>query len=120
MQHTKIFQYATCFCACLPWLVVIAWGGLAAHVRLGLGHWPAPLWDQYTTVLFQWHGVLVIVLWAALLLTFPLALFLLLRRTTWEAASRRTMALVYLMGAWFLVALGLCLAKTSFWAWWSD
>jgi hypothetical protein len=120
MSATTILKRIAWFCACLPWLVVIAWGGLAAHVRLGLGHWPAPMVEQYTTVPYQWHEVLVMVLFVALLLTFPLAPFLLLRRTTWEASSRRTMALVYLTGAWLLVALGIGLERTSFWAWWID
>jgi hypothetical protein len=120
VQLSKIFQHAAWLCACLPWLVVIAWGGLAAHVCLGLGHWPTPMVEQYATTLYQWHEGLVIVLLAALVLTLPMAPFVLLRRSTWEASSRRTKALVYLLGTWSVIALGIGLERTSLWAWWMD
>jgi hypothetical protein len=29
--------------------------GLALHVRVGLGHWPRPMWEDYQTLGFQTH-----------------------------------------------------------------
>jgi hypothetical protein len=35
--------------------------GFALHVRLGLGHWPKPMWENYTTPLTDAHMMVFVV-----------------------------------------------------------
>lgn len=48
-------QLPTWLCVVTPWLLLLIGLSLAAHVRLGLGHWPKPMTEDYSTTAFQAH-----------------------------------------------------------------
>src|SRR5262245_24147682 len=45
----------TWLCVMTPWVLIVVGLSLALHVRLGLGHWPNPVVEHYTTPAFQTH-----------------------------------------------------------------
>jgi hypothetical protein len=49
-------------------LLLLAVVSAAAHVRLGLGHWPKPMWEDYTTPAFKLH--MFACLWLGMFSTF--------------------------------------------------
>ena len=104
----------------LPWTTALAWGGLALHVRLGLGHWPHPMWEQYSTPLARWLDLVSVWLLMGTGLSAFLATGALFQRVCWTEPHYRRKALVYLAGLAALVAVYVALGNTSFIEWWID
>jgi hypothetical protein len=42
-------------CVVTPWLLLSVGLSLAVHVKIGLGHWPEPMTEEYSTTAFQGH-----------------------------------------------------------------
>jgi len=61
-------QLPTWLCVITPWVLLVVGFSLAVHVRLGLGHWPNPVVEDYATSAFKGHFL-------ALRITFGLALY---------------------------------------------
>ena len=50
-------------CACFPAINLALFLLLALHARRGLGHWPEPMVESYSTPLFDAHDMLVAYMW---------------------------------------------------------
>jgi len=66
----KARRVTTWACALSPPAALLVFASLGLHVRLGLGHWPKPMWEDYTTAAYRAHelvfvGVCVFVIYAA-------------------------------------------------------
>ena len=48
----------TWFPVITPTLLLLAFLTLAAHVRIVLGHWPKPMWEVYSTFIYEIHQYL--------------------------------------------------------------
>lgn len=46
-----------------PVLLLIVFIALAVHVRLGLGHWPTPMFESYHTPAFRAHEQVLVWVW---------------------------------------------------------
>lgn len=94
---------------------------LGMHVRLGLGHWPQPMVDKYTTAAFSFHTQAVIGL--ALFTMYgagPLWLLLLcFRRVRASARLHLLQAGIYLVG-WGLVVGYMAWDPRRFVQWYLD
>lgn len=94
---------------------------MAGHVRLGLGHWPKPMWEDYQTTLFRvhWHA-LVALAFFTVYAAIPLWLLLLCpRRFRISLRAHVIQFAAYGLG-WMLVFLVLKYDPTTFTAWFLD
>jgi hypothetical protein len=94
---------------------------MAAHVRLGLGHWPKPMTESYRSAAFTVHETaLFIVGLFALYGAVPLYLSLLLfRRHRVTPQFHLKQAAVYILG-WILIVLLAKADPTTFTEWLLD
>ena len=94
---------------------------LGIHIRLGLGHWPVPMIEDYRSPAFLVHEVVLLVwLYCALFGAMPLWLLCLLIRPL--QPSRRvavTQLLTFGVG-WLLIAAVLIFDPTTLSAWFLD
>ena len=89
-----------------PIVLLLVFVTLAAHVRIGLGHWPKPMWEDYSTPAYTAHllvfvGVALFTVYAAI------PLWLLAICLPWFRISLKThlaQAGTYAAG-WGLIAL---------------
>jgi hypothetical protein len=102
-------------------LLLLALVSLAVHIRIGLGHWPVPLRDDFTSRAYEahqrataWVGVTTIFaagpIWALLLCFRALRIS---PKTHWLQAG------IYLAG-WGLIALYVFWDPLRFWEWLAD
>lgn len=100
-------------------LIVIS---LAVHVRLGLGHWPTPIYESYRTSAFVLHmTILERVAYFSLYFAGPLWLLSLLVvpfDPPWRGILLSQLAVTIL--GWLLVVGFLALDPTTFSAWLMD
>jgi len=69
----KARRVITWACALSPAALLLVFLTLALHVRLGLGHWPASIAENYATAAYDAHiYVFVGLVWFALLAAGPL------------------------------------------------
>lgn len=94
---------------------------LAVHVRLGLGHWPKPMWEDYRTVGFEMHqGVLIGVALFALYVAGPLwAVFVCIPRLRQSWGTHWRQLAVYALG-WCCVLAFIALDPYHIVTWWRD
>ena len=94
---------------------------LAAHVRLGLGHWPRPMWEDYRTPAFDLHWQLLIgVALFAVYGAIPLwILCVAWRRLRTSRHAHIAQAAAYVIG-WGLVAGFIALDPFQFVSWFAD
>lgn len=104
----------------LPWTAASVLGAFALNVRLGLGHWPHPMWEQYSTPLSLWLDQLTLWLLMVTGLSAFLATGALFQRVCWTEPHYRRKALTYLAGLAALVTVAVALGNTSFFEWWID
>lgn len=105
----------------LPWTAVFSAVSYAAHVRLGLGHWPHPMWEQApSSPLTGYLESLVMWLLLAITISVLIAPWFLFQRRCWEEGRYRCRALAYLSGLVALYGTYLALNTTSFIDWWID
>ncbi len=95
--------------------------GLALHVRVGLGHWPRPMWEDYRTFAFETHFLALQAVWLlAVYAAAPLwAVCVLLPRLRLPVRVHAFQALFYLTG-WGLVAGLIALDPFQFVTWLKD
>lgn len=92
---------------------------LAVHLRMGLGHWPQPMIENYSTPLFNIHAMVVALVAG---LTLILSLFVWWALTIWADTSRRDSLLqlgIYFCG-WLLLILAAYSDPTTFTSWLLD
>ncbi len=111
----------TWMCSLSPVVLWLTFVTLALHIRLGLGHWPTPMADNYPTIAFRAHENLLVALgffsaYAAAPFWLVLLLFKRLRNS-WRI--RITQVAVYGLG-WLLIFLAPRYDPTTFTAWFLD
>ena len=94
---------------------------LAAHVRLGLGHWPRPMWEDYRTPAFDLHWIVLIgVGFFAVYGAIPFWLLCVcLRRLRCSKKAHFAQAAAYVVG-WCLLAGFIALDPYHFVSWFAD
>ena len=104
-----------------PLLLLFVFLSLAAHVRLGLGHWPPPMFENYKTTAYSQHEQVFI--WVALFTVFaaiPLWLAsLCIRVFRISLKTHLIQAGVYALG-WALIALYALVDPGRFIEWFLD
>jgi len=90
-----------------PFLLLLVFLALVAHVRIGLGHWPEPMVENYQTAAFRAHHGAVIwfgcfTIWGALPLWLVLVCIQRFRRS-WSWKLHVLQAAVYAVG-WCAIA----------------
>lgn len=115
------WKLPTWACVLTPFLLLAVAVSLAVHVRLGLGHWPEPMREDYVAPTFQVHMYLlygtvicalysVVPVWMLLLCARPL------RLSFWTHAMQFA---VYAAG-WGLIGLFCALDPWRFFTWLAD
>lgn len=91
----------------------------AVHVRLGLGHWPTPMWEKYHTPLSSAHELLLVGL---LYLSLFVAPFLWVVSAVWNYPQMKMPLKQFLCYAagWLLIVVAGSLDPTTFTAWLLD
>lgn len=94
---------------------------LALHVRLGVGHWPRPMWEDYRTVGFNAHGVALqgVFLFAAFAALPLWTVCVCIPRFRLAPRTHLTQAGIFLLG-WALVAGFVVLDPFQFVSWLAD
>jgi len=52
---SRLREWLTWLCVSTPYLLLLGLVTLALHVRLGLGRWPVPIFENYVTVPYLLH-----------------------------------------------------------------
>lgn len=52
-------------CAATSPALLVAFVTMMLHVRLGVGHWPKPMWEDYSTVALKAHQLVTLWLFAS-------------------------------------------------------
>ena len=60
IEKNRLLPLVTWALALSPLLLLFEIISLALHVRMGLGHWPKPMIENYGTAAFDWHALTVI------------------------------------------------------------
>lgn len=109
-------------CALSPLGALLVYISFAVHLRLGLGHWPMPMVEDYQTPIFQLHQwVLIACLFFAYLVSAP-AYLLCFAIPKLRPASARIVGLqlaLWLTG-WLLFYAAGKYDPTPFSAWFAD
>ncbi len=94
---------------------------LAVHVRLGLGHWPRPVWETYETTAFNLHMLAVWSLaWLSVFAAPPIWLILLcFRRFRLSLPVHLVQAVAFGCG-WMAISLAGKHDPTTFTQWFLD
>ena len=116
------FRFVSWSCAFSPVTLLLVFLTFGVHVRLGLGHWPTPMFEDYHSTAFSIHEwVLIICLWFALFLAGPIWLVCLLVRSLRPAWPRTVAAqLLTCAGGWLAIFAVLTFDPTTFSAWFLD
>lgn len=108
-------------CGASPWVLFLLVVMLAVHVRLGLGHWPRPMWETYETTAFNLHLLAVWSLaWLSLFAAPPSWLVLLCFRRFRLSVPVHLMQAVAFGCGWLAVYFGLKHDPTPFTQWLLD
>jgi hypothetical protein len=114
-------QWMTWVCALSSVALVVGAVLLALHVRLGLGHWPTPMREDYRTLAYQLHEQVVVGM-AAFAVYAAVPLWILFVCLPWFRISGRVhvvQVFIYLFG-WALVAILLYFDPYRFVSWLAD
>lgn len=108
-------------CVLSPFFLLLTFITLALHVRLGLGHWPKPNFENYETPLFEIHELILLVIGIfAIYIAFPMFTLLLIPpsfRGPFRYHARQI--LIFIMG-WLLIIAAANLDPTTFTDWFLD
>ncbi len=108
-------------CVLTPFLLLAAAVSLALHVRFGLGHWPAPMQEDYSTPAFQVHlkilqGIVICALYSVV----PVWAFLLCAKPLRLSYWMHTIQLAVYAAGWGLIGLCCALDPWRFFTWLAD
>ena len=104
-----------------PFVLGLAYVAMGLHLRLGLGHWPKPMIENYETLAFRIHEIafyllLLFTVFAAVLLWL---VFLCFRRLRLSWRVHIAQALTYSLGWLVLLVVGKY-DPTTFTEWFLD
>jgi hypothetical protein len=116
------FPSVSWLCATSPLVLLFLFITLGIHIRLGLGHWPTPMFEDYHSSAFRVHDhILGVWLIFSVYVAGPLWLLCLLIRPLRPAWPRPLVfQLVTLIGGWLLNCAVLTFDPTTFSAWFLD
>lgn len=111
----------TWICSLSSFLLLLTFVSMAFHIRLGLGHWPTPMTENYHTTAFRTHEhVLIAVLLFTVYAAVPLwVVCLCFRRLRLSRRAHVMKAAVYGLG-WLLILLASKYDPTTFTEWFLD
>lgn len=111
----------TWLCCVSPWILLFLFVALAVHVRLGLGHWPRPMWEEYHSLAFSIHQFLIWCFLALSLFAAPPSwlIFLCFRRFRLSLPVHLTQVVAFGCG-WLTISLLGKYDPTTFTAWFLD
>lgn len=111
----------TWLCAMTSWLLLVVGVSLAAHVRLGLGHWPVPMVENYATPAFKVHFIALQVFFGLALYSFAPVWMLLLCARRFRVSFRfhALQSAVY-AGGWLTILLICWIDPWRFMEWLAD
>ena len=113
-----IGRIVTWLCALSSWILLVLWIVMAVNCRLGLGHWPKPMTENYSSRTYELlESLFILSGYFALFLAGPVVLLGLIigfsdRLNRWRVA-------LYAIGWAFLFGV-MWLDPTSFTEWWFD
>jgi hypothetical protein len=114
-------KFATWVCVLAPVYLLVVYVAMAIHIRVGLGHWPKPMVEDYHSVLFQVHKWLLVgCIFFAVFAAIPVWVLLLCFR-----AFRITLRIhvaqlgIFVLG-WLLIFLAAYFDPTTFTDWFLD
>jgi hypothetical protein len=124
MQSERQYRALTALtwaCASSPVLLLMIWIAMAIHLRLGLGHWPKPMVEDYKTFAFDVHEmILILVGYFAVFIALPLGLILVcFKRFRGPMSLHIRQAATFVVG-WALIVLFARLDPTTFTDWFMD
>jgi hypothetical protein len=115
----KRFPQLAWACAISPVILLLVFITMGIHMRLGLGHWPTPMFESYDAWAFRLHGdILQICLIFVILAAGPLWLVCLLIRPLRPSWPREAVSqlVTYAIG-WLLILGTLAFDPTTFSEW---
>lgn len=114
-------QLPTWLCSITSWLLLVVGVALAFHVRLGLGHWPAPMMEDYATPAFKVHFLALQISFGLALYSFAPVwmLFLCARRFRVSVRFHALQSAVY-AGGWLTILLICWIGPWRFMEWLAD
>jgi hypothetical protein len=56
-RSKDFLRHPTWWCLSAPWICFFVYLSLAIHVRLTLGRWPRPTFENYKPLLFAFHEI---------------------------------------------------------------
>ena len=102
-----------------PFVLFLALVAFAVHVRLGLGHWPKPMWEKYQTPLSSAHELLLAGLLNFSLFVAP-ALWVASTALNYPDMKVPLKQLICYVAGWLLIIVAGSLDPTTFTAWLLD
>jgi hypothetical protein len=104
-----------------PWVLFVLVAAMAVHVRLGLGHWPKPMVEDYRTLAYKIHDDMIgCVFLFGIYVALPLWLiFLCFRRLRLSLAVHLLQLLVFGCG-WLAIYFAGKYDPTTFSEWFLD
>ena len=116
------FPFVSWSCALSPFALLLVFLAFGVHIRLGIGHWPIPMIENYHSTAFSIHEwVLMICVWFSLFVAGPLWLICLLLRSLRPAWPRTVVSqLVTCAAGWLAIFAVLTFDPTTFSAWFLD
>src|SRR5262245_53795785 len=111
----------TWLCMISPFVLGLTYVTMGLHVRLGLGHWPRPMWENYQTLPYRIHeGAFLIILLFTVFAAIPLwIVFLCIRRLRLSWRSHIAQVVVYGLG-WLVILVAGKHDPTPFTEWFLD
>jgi hypothetical protein len=111
----------TWLCMVSPFMLGLTYVTMGLHIRLGLGHWPKPMVENYQTVAFRIHeGTFLVVMLFTVFAAVPLwGVFLCFRRLRLSWRTHIAQALTYSLG-WLVILVAGKYDPTTFTDWFLD
>ena len=114
----RIGRIVTWLCGLSSWLLLLLWIAMAVNCRLGLGHWPKPMIENYRSGAYELLE-LAAILWGYFTLFLAGPLVLITFVIGFSDKSNRYRAILYTVG-WACLLCVMWLDPTSFTEWWID
>lgn len=109
-------------CALSPFALLFVFLTVGVHIRLGLGHWPTPMFEDYHSPAFSIHEwTLIVCFWFAVFVAGPLWFVCLLIPSLSPAWPRTVFSqLLTCAVGWLVIVAVLTFDPTTFSAWFLD
>jgi hypothetical protein len=118
---SEAFRRSAWVSALSPTILLMVLVTFALHVRIGVGHWPTPMWEDYRTPLAARHeGLIELVLFFTLFAAPAIWLICSILNFKRESHAAKINQLFLYAAGWLLIVLAGTLDPTTFTAWLLD